>query len=204
MGDFVIPLQDLDSLGKDFSFALEQAWLDQYLEGTGVAGDTSRGAGEVRVHAQRNGREILVQGHAKASLLSECVRCLKGLPIDVEAELTTLFAPGELPPTRANQLAQRADPQEPDDDIVFDPSEPDRAVYQGDALELDIVVRDALLLELPMQTRCDKGWACPNLDLPEHLRAPDGVSTKGFDADRIDPRLAPLIKLAKDGEHDKE
>jgi hypothetical protein len=37
------------------------------------------------------------------------------------------------------------------------------------------------------------------------MRAEDGVHTsKSFNEDGIDPRLAPLMKLAKKGERDKE
>jgi uncharacterized metal-binding protein YceD (DUF177 family) len=201
MGDLVIPLHDLDSQGKDFSFALGQAWLERAFAGTGVTGDAARGGGQVAVHAQRNGREILVHGHAKACLVAECVRCLQGLPLDVEADVATLYAPAD---AGTAQKAHHAHARGEEDDIEIDPDAPERETYSGDTLEIDALVRDSLLLELPMQPRCELGWACPNLDLPEHLRSPEGVSTKGFDEGKVDPRLAPLMKLAKKGEHDKE
>jgi len=195
MADLVIPLHDLDNAGKDYSFALDASWLDRVLTGTGVSGDVAAAPGEVTVHAQRNGREILVHGRAKARLVAECGRCLKGLPLDVEAALGALYAPAD--------AARRPAPKGEDDDLEIDGDEPDLETYTGDKVEIDDLVRDALLLELPMQPRCDLGWACPNIDLPEHLRAAEGVSTKGFGEGHVDPRLLPLIKLAK-GEPDKE
>src|SRR3954471_8221497 len=84
MADLSIPIHDLDTQGKDFVFALDESWLERVLAETGVRGDTTQGLGAVEVHAQRNGREILVHGRARARLVMECGRCLKGLPIEVE------------------------------------------------------------------------------------------------------------------------
>ena len=67
MAALVIPIHDLDSAGKDFVFALDPAWLEHAFGDTGVRGDAARG-GTVEVHAQRNGREILVHGRAQAWL----------------------------------------------------------------------------------------------------------------------------------------
>jgi uncharacterized metal-binding protein YceD (DUF177 family) len=197
MADLRIPLHDLDNLGKDFVFALDQAWLERMLAETGVRGDTTQGAGSVEVHAQRNGREILVHGQARARLITDCVRCLKDLPLEVSCDLAALYAPSE--------GVARTTSTSDEDELEVDPDEPDREFYTGDDVFIDDLVRDYLLLELPMQPRCELGWACPNLDVPEHMRAEDGVHTsKSFHEDGIDPRLAPLMKLAKKGERDKE
>lgn len=197
MAELRIPLHDLDNLGKDFVFALDGAWLDRVLADTGVRGDTSAGPGAVEVHAQRNGREILVHGRARAHLLTECVRCLKDLPVEVACDLAALYAPS------SEGAAHHG--QDEDEDLDIDPDEPDREFYTGDEVFIDDLVRDYLLLELPMQPRCEQGWSCPNLDVPEHMRAASGVHTsKPFNEDGVDPRLAPLMKLAKKSERDKE
>jgi uncharacterized metal-binding protein YceD (DUF177 family) len=196
MGELKIPLHDLDTQGKDFVFALDASWLNQALAGTGVAGDGSAEVGAVQVHAQRNGTEILVHGSARARLVAECVRCLKGLPVDVSCELAALYAP---------RTGAPGEDEDTDEDLDVDPDEPDREFYTGDQLVIDELVRDYLLLELPMQPRCELGWQCPNLDVPEHMRAPDGISnSKGFGERGPDPRLAPLQKLVRKGESDKE
>lgn len=196
MGSLVIPVQHLDSHGKDYVFALDQAWLDHAFEGTGVRGDAAQGEGEVAVHAQRNGREILVHGKAHARLVTECGRCLKDLPLSVACDLAALYAP-----TETGTLRPPAAGEDEDDDI--DPEAPDREFYSGDKVVIDELVRDYLLLELPMQPRCDLGWDCPNLELPAHMRGQDGVHSQSDGEEHIDPRLIPLMKLAK-GEPEKE
>lgn len=198
MGELRIPLHDLDTYGKDFVFSLDQSWLDHAFEGTGVNGDVSEGPGRVEVHAQRNGREILVHGSASSRLIAECVRCLKNLPLEVSCQLAALYAPGD--------AAARKKHGEEDDDLDIDPDEPDREFYTGDTVEIDELVRDYLLLELPMQPRCeDVGWECPNLEVVSHASGEGRVqSSQGLGEKGIDPRLAPLQKLAQKSERDKE
>lgn len=198
MGSLVIPVQHLDTHGKDYVFALDQAWLDAAFQGTGVRGDAGGREGEVSVHAQRNGHEILVHGKANARLVAECGRCLKDLPIEVACDLAALYTPA----AGSGGRGARA-PHEDDEELDLDPDEPDREFYTGEQVEIDDLVRDYLLLEIPMQPRCDLGWDCPNLELPEELRGEGGVHSQSDGEDRIDPRLLPLRKLAK-GEPEKE
>jgi uncharacterized protein len=195
MGELKIPVHDLDALGKDFVFALDASWLEKALEGSGVGGDVSDGPGEVRVHAQRNGTEILVHGQAEATLVAECVRCLRGVPLHVACDLAALYAPG---------AAGARESSEDDEDLDIDPNEPDREFYQGDNIMIDDLVRDYLLLELPMQPRCEEG-ACAGLDVPEHMRSGNGAHSTAVSGERgVDPRLAALQKIAPKGESDKE
>jgi uncharacterized metal-binding protein YceD (DUF177 family) len=194
MASLVIPIHHLDTHGKDYVFALDQAWLDGALQGTGVRGDAAANDGAVEVHAQRNGREILVHGKARARLVTECGRCLKDLPLEVACDLAALYAPKE-------GTAHAQDDDEEDADV--DPDSPDREFYSGEQVAIDQLVRDYLLLEIPMQPRCDLGWSCPNLDVPEQMRGADGVHSESSGEEHIDPRLMPLKKLAK-GEPEKE
>jgi uncharacterized metal-binding protein YceD (DUF177 family) len=192
MASLVIPIHHLDTHGKDYVFALDQAWLDGAFQGTGVRGDAAANDGAVEVHAQRNGREILVHGKAHARLVAECGRCLKDMPLEVVCDLAALYAPAE-------GSAHAHGEEEAD----IDPDEPDREFYSGEQVAIDELVRDYLLLEIPMHPRCDLGWSCPNLDVPEHMRGADGVHSQSSGEERIDPRLMPLVKLAK-GEPEKE
>jgi uncharacterized metal-binding protein YceD (DUF177 family) len=194
MASLVIPIHNLDTHGKDFVFALDQAWLDGALVGTGVRGDATSKDGAVEVHAQRNGREVLVHGKAHARLVTECGRCLKDFPLEVACDLAALYAPSE----------GSVRPSEDDDELDdVDPTRPDREFYSGEQVVIDDLVRDYLLLEIPMQPRCDQGWSCPNLDVPEHMRGGEGVHSQSSGEAHIDPRLIPLMKLAK-GEPEKE
>jgi len=195
MADLVIPIHNLDSQGKDFVFVLDQAWLDRMLDGTGVRGDASLGNGAVTVHAQRNGNEILVHGKADARLITECGRCLKDVPLSVACDLAALYAP---------QQGTVRKVVDDDEDADIDPDAPDREFYTGDEVVVDDLVRDYLLLELPMQPRCEEGSDCAKRGLSISAQGKEGAdSPDSFGEGRIDPRLMPLMKLAK-GEPEKE
>jgi uncharacterized metal-binding protein YceD (DUF177 family) len=186
MPALVIPIQQLDSVGKDFVFVLDEAWLKEAFVADGVRGDLSQ-PGSVSVHAQRNGSEILVHGRASARLITECARCLGEVAVDVSCDLAALYAP------QAGSVKRHNDDEE--EDLEIDPDAPDREFYTGDQVVIDDLVRDYLLLELPMQPRCE----------PECVSLPASKLDGGkvFDGDTIDPRLMPLMKLAK-GEPEKE
>lgn len=198
MPALAIPIHDLDDSGKDFVFALDEAWFVRTFgaEGAGadgVRGDTSQGEGSVAVHAQRNGREILVHGQAHARLIAQCGRCLGEVPVDVTCDLAALYAPAE-----SNSRRAATD----DEDLDIDPDAPDREFYTGEQVVIDDLVRDYLLLELPMQPRCEGGCELPGAGSSTTDRK-TAKDPSRFGEDAIDPRLMPLKKLAQ-REPDKE
>ncbi|MDB4975656.1 MAG: hypothetical protein JWN48_3997 [Myxococcaceae bacterium] len=191
MPALLIPIHHLDNVGKDFSFALDESWLREAFAQSDVSGDASR-VGSVEVHAQRNGNEILVHGKAEGRLITECVRCLKPLSVDVECAIAALYAPTATRP-RHND--------DDEEDLEIDPDAPDREFYTGETVFIDDLVRDYLLLELPMQPRCEP--ECESLGATTSGSPWNGDGSHDSDGVTIDPRLLPLMKLAK-GEPEKE
>ena len=97
---------------------------------------------------------VLVTGTARAAVAGECVRCLDPLERELEAELQELFAYPEVE-------------QAGDDDELFR--------LDGVLLDLEPVLRDAVVLALPLKPLCRDD--CPGLcaecgarlaDDPEH------------------------------------
>ena len=91
MSAFVLQIQDLDESGRDWNFAIGKEWLASALEDTELRPGADEG--RLRVHAQRNGTDILVQGHIVTQLLATCARCLNDVPLDIDLAMTTLFSP---------------------------------------------------------------------------------------------------------------
>lgn len=176
MAEFVLQVQDIDEQGKDYTFALEPAWLDTALAESTLHRDPAAAPGRLEIHAQRNQNEIFVRGAADVDLLVECARCLSDSPLRVHTEITALLSQGD-----------DADlPQE----IELDAEDLDRARFTGHEVVLDALVREHLLLEAPMQPLCKPD--CPGIEVPKHLRPPP-ADFGGEGA--IDPRLAPLQQL---------
>lgn len=118
---------------------------------------------------------VLVSGTARAPLAGECVRCLDPLTDEVEVTFAELF----VAPDRAGQ-------DDGDDETLW---------LQDDLIDLEPVVRDAVVLTLPLQPLCEEN--CPGLcaqcgaqlaDDPEHAH-PD-----------VDPRWAALEALVQPDE----
>jgi uncharacterized protein len=125
---------------------------------------------ELRLEAVVEG--VLVTGDAFATLEGDCVRCLEPVTDEVDVHFQELF------------LYARPDDDE-DEDLL---------VVQDDMVDLEPVLRDAIVLGLPFQPLCrdDCRGLCTecgaNLnDDPEH----------GHDAP-IDPRWAGLTALTGD------
>ncbi len=174
MSTFVLKIQDLDEVGKDWNFAIGTEWLAFALADT----ELSAGAkdGRLTVHAQRTGMDVLVQAHVEAELAATCARCLADVPISVDLPLTALFSPEHMRLHGSDEI-----------DIAL--NEVNRDYYSGAEVVLDPMVREYLLLEAPMKPLCSD--ACGGIAIPDHLQPPAEV----FGDAVPDARFAPLLKL---------
>jgi uncharacterized protein len=117
---------------------------------------------------------VLVTGSARAELSGECVRCLEPISDDVEARFQELFV-----------YAEHQTSHDEDDEV---------STLEGDLLDLEPLLRDAVVLALPFQPLCmdDCPGLCPECgarlaDDPDHTHEA-----------AIDPRWATLAGLAQD------
>jgi uncharacterized protein len=114
---------------------------------------------------------VLVTGTVAGRATGECIRCLTDLEQDVEADVTELFAyPGKRPE------------QDEDEDDVRE--------LEGDLIDLEPVVRDAVVPALPFQPVCRDD--CPGLCSECGARLADDP---GHHHDVVDPRWAALQGL---------
>jgi uncharacterized protein len=133
---------------------------------------------DLRLEAVMEG--VLVTGVATAALEGECVRCLEPIDDEVEVRFQELYVYDD---------HATADDGELDDEVRR---------LEGDLLDLEPVLRDAVVLALPFQPLCEDD--CPGLctecgarlaDDPDHAHeAP------------IDPRWAGLAALKDEQDDD--
>ncbi|MDW8361299.1 MAG: YceD family protein [Myxococcales bacterium] len=151
MAHFSIDLLELSPVARPYAFDVGSAYLLEALEGTGL--QPSPGApGSLDLEAQRRGSEVLVRGRLAVDVLAECARCLEPARVAVRTDLIALFVPAG---------ADRA--VRDDDDI-------DVETYRGEQIGLDALVREHILVEIPMQPLCRPD--CPGIEMPAHVRAP--------------------------------
>lgn len=132
---------------------------------------------DLRLEAVMEG--VLVTGTALAGLEGECVRCLEPIDDEVEVDIQELYVYND------SRDGQDTGPEGEDDET---------SRTEGDLLDLEPVIRDAVVLALPFQPMCqdDCPGLCPECgarlaDEPEHDHG-----------EKIDPRWAGLASLKDD------
>jgi DUF177 domain-containing protein len=126
---------------------------------------------DLRTEAVMEG--VLVTGTARAGLEGECVRCLEPISDEIEVRFQELFVY---------------------DDRQVDPDEElEVSKLQDDLVDLEPLLRDAVVLALPFQPLCQDD--CPGLCAECGARlADDPDHTHG---EPVDPRWAALATLTE-------
>jgi len=92
--------------------------------------------------------EIRIRGRLKVQIEAECDRCLELIALPVDASFELFYQPAR------NLAGEEIEIRDADSDVGF---------YQGDGLDLADVLREQILLSLPMQRICreDCQGICP-------------------------------------------
>jgi len=111
---------------------------------------------------------VLVSGTANATVTAECGRCLDPVSEELEVEIQELYA---------------YEPADRDDE---------QPLLTGDFIDIEPLVRDAIVLGLPLNPVCDE--TCQGLCVTCGARMAD--VQPGHAHDDLDPRWAALARLA--------
>jgi uncharacterized protein len=131
---------------------------------------------DLRLEAVMEG--VLVTGTARAGLEGECARCLDPISDDVEVRFQELFVY---------------------DDLDVDPDEElEVSTLQDDLVDLEPLLRDAVVLALPFQPLCQDD--CPGLCAECGARLADDPD-HGH-GEPVDPRWAALSALTEPEQQD--
>jgi uncharacterized protein len=125
---------------------------------------------DLRLEAVMEG--VLVTGTATAELEGECARCLEPIEDDIAVDIQELYL--------------YDDGDQPDDE------EADVSRLEDDLLNLEPVLRDAVVLALPFQPLCQDD--CPGLCVECGARLADDPDHRHEDP--VDPRWAVLTGIA--------
>lgn len=187
-----IPVHDLDAAGKEVRFRLRAPWVRTLLaEGTDdVAAKhgsppievATPNDGELEVRVSKSGTDVVVHGTLKADLTLPCARCLEPAAVRIEQPVTVLMVP---------RSAMKAGGHG-DEERELTEEEADVLPYDGDVVVLDDLVRDELLLAIPMIPLCSEDCAGIR-PIPGAQPAEAALETETA----IDPRLRPLLRLKK-------
>jgi uncharacterized protein len=129
-----------------------------------------------------DGTTVHVRGRLAASLDTECGRCLEPYALPAEQELDLFYLP-------------RADsrPQEQEEDVELGDRDVVVGYYDGDTLDLGEVMREQIVLALPLKPLCSEGCRGRCASCGRDLN--QGACGCPPAEEPIDPRMAPLRKL---------
>ncbi|MCD9144101.1 YceD family protein [Streptomyces albireticuli] len=133
---------------------------------------------------------VLVTGTARAPLTGECVRCLEPLERELDADFQEMYSYPDAD-ARSRLAATDDDAEEDEEDTLF---------LEDDMIDLEPVLRDAVVLSLPLQPVCQED--CPGLCSECGARLADDPD---HHHESVDIRWAALQGLAgspQDGEKD--
>ncbi len=140
-------VRDLEVRPKRFDVEIppgEIEFLDPKLRQAGVL--SARGEADLAVEALG---EIRVKGHLKVEMEAECDRCLEMSRFPVDSDFELFYRPA------ADGYGE--------EERILDQEEAEMGFYESDGLELKDVLREFVLLALPMQRLCKEDCAgiCP-------------------------------------------
>lgn len=122
--------------------------------------------------------EIRVKGHVSVAMEADCDRCLEPAPVPIDSDFELYYRP----------VVQGFG-----DEVEIDKSEAEMGFFEGDGIELDDVLREYILLALPMQRVCSESCKgiCPVCGQNRNLKE------CGCQLQAGDDRWAALKNLSK-------
>jgi len=183
----VVKVEEIREQGLNLQQPIPQATLAQAM---GEGPDTLfRPAGDTQLDVSFNrvgGGGVLVRGSMEVPVVALCKRCLAEVPLKVPVQFTLNLVP-EVSPRRASD----------DDDAAveragtFGWEDADREPFDGKRIDLDPIIREQVLLALPMDVVCREDC--------QGLCAACGQNLNeagcGCKPQNIDPRLAALKNI---------
>jgi uncharacterized protein len=147
MGDYFVDLKDLADEKISFAASFEPGVLDFTAEGVRQIGNLTWGAS-----AERVGAEIRINGTLDATVELACSRCLDPARVMIQRAFDLFFR--ERDETMFDE----------DEEVQLDEIDTRTAFFSGTRLAIGDVLREQVLLALPMKALCrlDCKGLCPN------------------------------------------
>lgn len=144
--------------------------------------------GRLRCRVDRGDDEsVHVRGSYRSGVALECGRCLEGFTLSLDQELDLFYLPRPAEPAEGDQ---EEEVELTDHDLVV-------AYYADDALDLGEMVREQILLALPLKRVCRED--CRGLCSSCGVNRNSGECHCDTSGEDVDPRLQPLRELLGGG-----
>ncbi len=143
-----IAIKAIPEMGLTVAIDLGPEWFARWRqEDPGLEFADTRITGQV--HLSKHGSDILVRGSLSGQMELACSRCLESFPLPAAIDFDLLLVPG--PPTAAAG------------DEELSPTDLDLDYYTGESVDLESLLREQIILMMPLKPLCDEGCQglCP-------------------------------------------
>jgi len=167
-----IELENLEGRKGDFAHVYQPDELNPVDERVRLTGPAS-----VKGKVRPSGNQVFVDGHIEARAQVECDRCLQPVEAPVSADFALEYITGT--------------DYESSDVVELTEVEMLVSVFDGEAIDVDEIVKEQILLAVPTRMLCreDCKGICPECGIDKNTGECQCVT------DDIDPRWAALKKL---------
>ncbi|MEM9073613.1 MAG: DUF177 domain-containing protein [Myxococcota bacterium] len=150
MAKFVVNVAEIEAKGrKSVRFEVTSAWLSEALGDTEFRAPENH-SGAVSFDLRMTGSDLLIEGNVESALVVPCARCNEPVDWPVEVTFTHLLSP----------LGER---EQLPEELELTPEDLDRDYFSGEQVELDALVREHILLSVPMQPMHDEADCDPDV-----------------------------------------
>ncbi|XXF80499.1 DUF177 domain-containing protein [Myxococcaceae bacterium GXIMD 01537] len=194
----VVKIEQIQEAGLHVDEPIGLELLGEVLGGAGQAGqDTGFRASRpsaLKAFLRKLSGGVLLEGSFTLHLGSPCKRCLADVTLNVPVQFTLNLVPEAL--ARGDDFKEEGegdDKGQGESDGSFGMEDADQQLFDGKTIDLDPIVREQVLLAIPMNAVCREDCQGLCSQCGQNLNEQKcGCETKV-----VDPRLAPLknIKL---------
>ncbi|WP_224249472.1 YceD family protein [Hyalangium gracile] len=189
----VVKIEQIQEAGLKLDEPIALELLQEVLGGSGQ--DTGfRATRPSTLHAslRKVSGGVLVQGSFTAHVAAPCKRCLVDVKLELPVSFTLNLVPESL--VRGDDILDEDEKDERAQGETggsFELEDADEEVFDGKTIDLDPIVREQVLLALPMNAVCRED--CKGLC----AQCGQNLNEKqcGCEQKVIDPRLAPLMNI---------
>lgn len=160
---------------------LDTTWLKEVLSGGGSSEFRPTESQKLEVWVRRSGADILLRSDTSIPLRTDCASCLTEFELQVPVHFNLTLKPR---PASHGELPQ---------DLELTREDLEEYFYEGETIDLEEILREQLLLALPMYPRCAKSCRglCPvcGVNLNEQ--------NCSCEREEVDPRWVALRTITK-------
>jgi uncharacterized protein len=188
----VVKIEQIKETGLKLDEPIDLKLLQEVLGGAGQDGGF-RATQPSTLHAslRKVSGGVLVQGNFTVQVEAPCKRCLADVKMDLPVSFLLNLVPEALLRGDDDQDGEKDDREHGETGGSFELEDADEEVFNGKTIDLDPIVREQVLLALPMNAVCRED--CKGLC----AQCGQNLNEKqcGCEPKIVDPRLAPLMNI---------